>query len=466
MPDLTFESALSLAAAIRSKQISCAEVMDAHLEQIERTNAPLNAVVQVFADTARQQASAADEDLARGNTSGPFHGVPMTVKDAWELAGAPSTGGTIGRSHYIPDRDATVIARMRSAGAIPIGMTNVPEMSFAFESDNLIYGRTSNPWNLGRTAGGSGGGGAAAIASGMSPIEIGADLGGSIRLPSHFCGTAGLRLTTGRAPMTGYFPPLMLGWVGDFTACGPMARSVDDLDAAYRVITGPDWIDPHVFEMPIRAAIHSVQGLRIAVHTNNGIVPARSDVAAAVERAGRALAEAGAVVEPAVPPGLDECLDIYFGISNADAGEGLRALLAAAGSDRSHPNLNAVIAMGEAKAASFLHSLNVRRDLYRSRMLTFMRNYDLILCPVHTMPAFQHGTWLNEDVVPGFSYTIAYNITGWPGAVVRCGTSDEGLPIGVQAVAQPWREDVALAVALHIEAALGGFERPTLASSA
>ena len=412
MKDLTFESALSLATAIRSKQISCVEVMDAHLEQIARINTPLNALVHVFADTARQQASAADDALASGNASGPFHGVPMTVKDAWELAGAPSTGGTIGRSHYIPDHDATVIARMRSAGAIPIGMTNVPELSLAFESDNLIYGRTSNPWNLSRTAGGSGGGGAAAIASGMSPVEIGADLGGSIRLPSHFCGTAGLRLTTGRAPMTGYFPPLMLGWVGDFTACGPMARSIDDLDAAYRVIAGPDWVDPHVFEMPLRPAIHSVQGLRIAIHVNNGIVPARSDGAATVERAGRALAEAGAVVDEAVPPGVDECLDIYLGISNSDAGEGLRALLAAAGTDRSHPNLNAVIAMGEAKPASFLHSLQVRR------------------------------------------------------AVVRCGTSVEGLPIGVQAVAQPWREDVALVVARHIEAALGGYQRPTLAASA
>ena len=466
MKDLTFESALSLATAIRSKQISCVEVMDAHLEQIARINTPLNALVHVCADTARQQASAADDALAGGNASGPFHGVPMTVKDAWELAGAPSTGGTIGRSHYIPDHDATVIARMRSAGAIPIGMTNVPELSLAFESDNLIYGRTSNPWNLSRTAGGSGGGGAAAIASGMSPVEIGADLGGSIRLPSHFCGTAGLRLTTGRAPMTGYFPPLMLGWVGDFTACGPMARSVDDLDAAYRVIAGPDWVDPHVFDMPLRPAIHSVQGLRIAIHVNNGIVPARSDVAATVERAGRALAEAGAVVDEAMPPGVDECLDIYLGISNSDAGEGLRALLAAAGTDRSHPNLNAVIAMGEAKPASFLHSLQVRRDIYRSRMLSFMKNYDLILCPVHAMPAIKHGSWLNEDVLPGFSYTIAYNITGWPGAVVRCGTSVEGLPIGVQAVAQPWREDVALVVARHIEAALGGYQQPTLAASA
>src|SRR5208282_535314 len=167
------------------------------------------------------------------------------------VAGVPSTGGTLGRTNFIPQRDATVIARMRAAGAIPIAMTNLPEFSMAFESDNLVHGRTNNPYNLARTPGGSGGGGAASIAAGMSPIEIGADLGGSIRLPCHFSGIAGIRPTTGRAPLTGYFPP-PLGWITHFTASGPMARSVEDLAAALPIISGPDWMDATVQDVPLR----------------------------------------------------------------------------------------------------------------------------------------------------------------------------------------------------------------------
>jgi amidase len=467
MTDLTFRSALSLAAAIRGKEVSCAEVVGAHLEQIERANPPLNAVVRVLAESARQQALEADHAVARGDALGPFHGVPMTVKDAWELAGAPSTGGTLGRSHYIPQRDASVIARMRAAGAIPIGMTNLPELSFAFESDNLLYGRANNPYNLARTPGGSGGGGAAAIAAGMSPIEIGADLGGSIRLPSHFCGIAGIRPTSGRAPLTGYFPPA-LGWVRPFSAAGPMARTVEDLVAALPVISGPDWVDAGVQDVPLRdSRAVSIKGLRIAVHTNNGILPARSDVAETVISAAKALADAGAIVEDRTPTGIEQCMEIFLGISSADSGDGLRKLLAMAGTERTHPLLDAMLAVRpEPKSAGFLHGMLAQADMYRSSMLSFLEKYDLILCPVNALPAIEHGASAKRDVLSAFSYTIAFNITGWPGAVVRCGTSREGLPIGVQAVARPWREDVALGAVQHLETALGGYKRPALAAAA
>jgi amidase len=467
MTDPTFRSATSLAAAIRRKSISSREVVDAHLEQIERVNLPLNAVVRVLAESARQQARKADETLARGEPVGPFHGVPMSVKDAWEVAGVPSTGGTLGRANFIPQRDATVIARMRAAGAIPIAMTNLPEFSMAFESDNLVHGRTNNPYNLARTPGGSGGGGAASIAAGMSPIEIGADLGGSIRLPCHFCGIAGIRPTTGRAPLTGYFPPA-IGWVTHFTASGPMARSVDDLAAALPVISGPDWVDAAVHELPLRdwRAV-AVKGLRVAVHTNNGIFPARADVARTVMAAAKALTDAGAVVEEATPTGIEQCLEIFFGIASADGGQGLRMLLQMAGTQRTHPLLDFVLNLSkENKTAGFLQGLWARVDMYRTAMLGFFKGYDLVLCPVNALPAVEHGTSNNKDVLPAFSYTIAFNLTGWPGAVVRCGTSVEGLPIGVQAVARPWREDVALAAARQLETALGGYQRPAVASSA
>jgi len=467
MQDLTFASAVSLAAAIRAKKVSSREVIDAHLAQIERVNPRLNAVVRVLADSARSAAAEADRAVARGDAVGPFHGVPMSVKDAWEVAGVPSTGGTLGRANYIPEQDATVIAWMRSAGAIPIGMTNLPELSLAFESDNLVHGRANNPHNVERTPGGSGGGGAAAIAAGMSPIEIGADLGGSIRLPSHFCGIAGIRPTTGRAPMTGYFPP-SFGWTSLFCAAGPMARTVEDLVAALPVISGPDWIDARVEDVPLRDPKQvAVKGLRVAVHTDNGIKPPTAETKAAVLAAAKALADAGAVVEEARPAGIEQCLEIFLNIANADAGEGLKNLLASVGTTKTHALLDPVIGPNlQHRPSGFLQLMLARADMYRSSMLSFLRNYDLILCPTNALPAIKHGTYGDDDILPAFSYTIAYNLTGWPGAVVRCGTSPEGLPIGVQSVARPWREDVALAVAQHLETALGGYQRPPLVASA
>ena len=468
MKDLTFASATSLADAIRRKEVSSAEVIDAHLAQIERENPRLNAVVHVLSDSARAAAAKADKAIAAGEAAGPFHGVPMSVKDAWEVAGVPSTGGTLGRANYIPERDATVVARMRAAGAIPIGMTNLPELSMAFESDNLVHGRANNPYNVARTPGGSGGGGAAAIAAGMSPIEIGADLGGSVRLPSHFCGIAGIRATTGRAPMTGYFP-YMFGWTSLFTAAGPMARTVADLMAALPVISGPDWMDSHIADVPLRdARAVSLKGLRVAVHTNNGIMAPTSETKAAVTNAAKALAEAGAIVEEATPAGIEQCMEIFIGIAQSDAGESLRGLLDAIGTKQTHAVLAPMLGANlEHRPAGFLQRMLARADMYRTAMLGFLENYDLILCPTNALPAIKHGEYyLNSDVLPAFSYTIAFNLTGWPGAVVRCGTSPEGLPIGVQSVARPWREDVALAVAQHLETALGGYQRPPLAASA
>ena len=467
MNDITFQSATAIAAAIRRKEVSSREVIDAHLKHIERENPRLNAVVRVLAESARAEATQADEAIAGGKPVGPFHGVPMSVKDAWELAGVPSTGGTLGRAHFIPQRDATVIARMRAAGAIPIGMTNLPEMSLAFESDNLVYGRCNNPYNVARTPGGSGGGGAAAIAAGMSPIEIGADLGGSIRLPAHFCGIAGIRATTGRTPMTGYFPP-SVGWVLLFCAAGPMARSVEDLAAALPLISGPDWMDPAVVDVPSRDPhAVSLKGLRVAVHTDNGIMAPTAETQLAVRDAAKALADAGAIIEEARPGGIEQCMEIFLGIANADAGENMKRLLAAVGTQQTHALLTPLLSPTlEHRSAGFLHGLLARADMYRSAMLSFLRNYDLVLCPVNALPAINHGDYLKQDVLPAFSYTIAYNLTGWPGAVVRGGTSPEGLPIGVQCLARPWREDVALAAAQHLETALGGYQRPPLVASA
>jgi amidase len=227
------------------------------------------------------------------------------------------------------------------------------------------------------------------------------------------------------------------------------------------VISGPDWIDPEIVDMPLRdwKAV-AVKGMRVAVHTTNGIMPARADIGATVMYA-RALADAGAIVEEAIPTGIGQCLEIFLGIANADGGAGLRAALAMAGTEHLHPLMETALAMAAVhQPAGVLQSVWVRVDLYRSAMLSFLKNNDLILSPVNALPAIEHGTCFHPDVLPAFSYTIAHNLTGWPGAVVRCGISAEGLPIGVQAVARPWREDVALAAVQLLEAALDGYQRP------
>ena len=239
MDELIYTSAKKMAHAIQAKQVSSVELIEAHLQRIDEVNPALNAVVYSLAERALDEARQADAATVRGDATGPLHGVPTTVKEAWESAGIPCTGGTLGRKGFIGARDSTVVARLRAAGAIPIGMTNTPELSMAFESDNLVYGRTNNPYDLARTPGGSGGGGAAIIAAGGSPWEIGADLGGSIRLPAHFSGIAGIKPTVGRVPMTGYFPP-SLGFMQMFCSAGPMARHAEDLALTLRFLSGPE----------------------------------------------------------------------------------------------------------------------------------------------------------------------------------------------------------------------------------
>src|SRR5262245_57980307 len=226
---LIYASATALAQAIRSKKVSSEEVVNAYLQRIEAVNPQLNAVVQLTADTALKQAREADAALARGDSKGPLHGVPMTIKDSFDTAGVISTGGTKGRALFLPSQDAAAVARLRQAGAILMGKTNTPELTLSFETDNLIYGRTNNPYDLSRTPGGSSGGAAAIIAAGGSPLDLGSDLGGSIRLPSHFCGIAGIKPTSGRVPRTGHIPSFDIGPLEAWMQVGPMARFVEDL---------------------------------------------------------------------------------------------------------------------------------------------------------------------------------------------------------------------------------------------
>src|ERR1051325_647415 len=244
MDEIICASASELARAIREKEVSSSEVVDAHFKRIAEVNPKLNAVVLLTEESARARAKEADEALARGEVWGPLHGVPVTIKDAFEMAGFVSVGGTKGRASYVPFEDATGVTRYREAGAVILGKTNTPEISLAFESDNLVYGQTKNPYDLSRTPGGSSGGEAAAIASGMSPLGLGSDAGGSIRLPAHFCGIAGIKPPSGRTARTGHFPP-MGGVLDSIWQIGPLARRVEDLWLAPPLLCRDDWRAPH-----------------------------------------------------------------------------------------------------------------------------------------------------------------------------------------------------------------------------
>ena len=464
MDELIYASATELARAICSKRVSSEEVVEAYVERIEKVNPKLNAVVQLLAEEARAQARRADEALASGHIKGPLHGVPVTIKDNIEVAGVCCTGGTKGRASFVPSQDATVVSRMRDAGAIILGKTNMPELGLAFETDNLVYGCTNNPYDLSCTPGGSSGGEAAIIAAGGSPLGLGNDMGGSIRLPAHFCGVAGIKPTFGRVPRTGTFP-----WPGNWLEMlwqnGPLARFVEDLILALPIIVGVDWRDHTVVPMPLGDPLKvDLRSLRVAFHTDNGILSPTPETVQTVEKAAKVLSDAGLVVEESCPEGIEQSFEIFAGLGAADGGESVEKLLHMVGTSEMHPWCRALLEFyhTQTMTTAEFSSLMVKWAVFRSFMLSFMEKYDVIICPACAYPAQPHGTSIKVEMIPGFSYTMTYNLTGWPSAVVRGGTSPEGLPIGVQIVARPWREDVALAVAKHIENGLGGWQRPRL----
>ena len=461
MDELIYSSAATLARSIRDKKVSALEVVEAHLRRIEEVNPRLNAVVQPAADRARAEARESDEALARGEVKGPLHGVPMTIKDSLDTVGIISTGGTQGRASYIPEADSTVVARLRSAGAILLGKTNTPELTLAGETNNLIYGQTNNPYDLSKTPGGSSGGAAAIIAAGGSPLDMGSDTGGSIRLPAHFCGIAGLKPNSGRVPRTGHIVPFGLGAIDSLTQNGPLARYVEDLKLTLPIIAGVDSWDPAIVPMPLGdPEAVDLKSLRVAVHTNNGIMKPTPETADAVNRAALALEDIGIAVQEDLPEAIVGSAELSNSRSGADGRAWVRRLLDRAGTTEVHPWLQKRLDESEPMEISKFTALLEEVDRFRSAMHTFMQNYDVILCPVCAFAAQPHGSTLGEEAQKGFSYTATYNITGWPAAVVRGGTSSEGLPIGVQILARPWREDVALAVAQYLETALGGWQRP------
>jgi amidase len=424
-------------------------------------NPKLNAVVTLVADDARRQAKLADEVLAHRDAVGPLHGVPMTIKDSLDTAGVVSTAGTLGRKNFVPQSDATVVQRLKAAGAILLGKTNTPEVTWAFETNNPVFGCTNNPWDPKLSPGGSSGGAGAIVAASGAPFDIGSDTGGSIRVPSHFCGVTGIKPTTGRTPRTGHIIAAE-GHLQAFTQLGPIARSVDDLTLILGVIAGPDYRDATVAPFPLGDPKRvAVSGLRIAVHTDNGVQTPHPDVAKVAAEAAKALESAGAHVEAQRPKALDDVLTMDDDLYRADGAAYLRRLLAQSGTTTPGPDVVAALDRRSMTSGEFSAALE-RWDAWRGRMLQFLENYDAIVCPPCAFVELPHGASMPADANAAFSYTFAYNMTGWPAAVVRAGTSSKGLPIGVQIVGRPWREDVVLALAGEVERRLGGYKPPPL----
>jgi amidase len=451
------KSVTELARLIRRSEVSAEETVIAFLDRIEHVNPKINAVVHLRREAALEEARAADNAMHSGRNIGPLHGVPFTVKDSFDTAGTVSTAGITGRAAYIPGKDAAAVARLLSAGAILLGKTNTSEITMGFETTNLLFGRTNNPYNLEMTSGGSSGGAAAILAVGGAPFEIGTDTGGSIRLPAHFCGIAGLKPTQGRIPRTGH----VVSFDGPhqfLTHVGPLARYVEDLNLLYAILAGPDGVDPYMTDMQ-RHDPHDVdlENLRVAYFLDNGDVAANNETCRVVMDAVNHMAETGAPLEEARPEPIEESYDFYLSLLWADGGAWARRILDKSGTEKTI--FEERITQFKPLPIADYTALIERWDLFKSRMLSFWRNYDVLICPVNAHEAIPHGTTYQGRNLAAYGYTMAFNLTGWPSAVVRCGTSSNGLPIGVQVVARPWREDVCLAVAQHLEQ-LHGWKRP------
>jgi len=500
-------SASELAAAIARGDLSAVEAVEARIARIEQVNGALNAVVVKRYDEARASARAADEQRARGEPLGPLHGVPITIKECLDLAGTPSTFGLPSRASVLASEDDPWVARVRAAGAIILGKTNVSQILLYVESDNPVYGRTNNPWNLERSPGGSSGGQAAIIAAGGAPLGLGTDIGGSIRVPATSCGVVGMKPTAGRADDPGRYS-VAIGQRAIVSQIGVLARMVDDVELGLRVMTdggAPD--GSPTFPLGDSAGV-DVAKLRVAYYSDDGTFTVAPAVRRAVIEAAGALAGRGAQVTEWRPFEAERGFDLFFGVLGADGGASEARML---GRDKRDPRIAQLLLLATAPravVASLAGGLRVggqrhlaaigrnfgyrdaahywrlveqqmdyRRDFLRALDTDEGGPFDVIICPAFSLPALRHGA--SKDLVTAGGYAILYNVLGYPTGVVpvtrvregeesqrkrsldrleRVALATErgsaGLPVGVQVVARPWQEHVAFAAMRAIEASL------------
>ena len=466
----TLSSASLIASKIRSKSVSPVEVARSHLELIERLNPQLNAFVDWQPERVLQQAQAAEKAVMRGDALGRLHGIPLSIKSSIDVIGHRCEAGTRLRAGHVAEQDAPLVARLRAQGAVILGVTNTPELLMAWETDNLLYGRTNNPWDLTRTAGGSSGGESAAIAAGLSAGGVGSDGGGSIREPAHFTGSCGLKPTPGRVRSTGHFPnsggPFALIGV-----VGPMARTIADLKLLFEAMAGPDDGDPSSAPVPLRKIDEKeLREVGIGFFEEDGRTPVTAETRLAVRDAARLLSQAGLRVDPFRPEGLEEARQLWWKFFGTAGGMILGPMLRGRESELS-PLLRQFTSWTtedpEHTGGSLLATWLGRDDL-RERVLFQMRSYPVLLCPAASIPAFRHGErqWQVEGktvkYLDAWSYCEWFNLLGFPAAVVPMGRSPEGLPVGVQIIGRPWEEELVLAVAALVDEARGEFPHPPI----
>jgi Asp-tRNA(Asn)/Glu-tRNA(Gln) amidotransferase A subunit family amidase len=459
--DLTALSACELSRLVQQKQVSPVEVLAAHLKRIEESNPAINAFTWINSEQALSEAKHAESLLMSGETK-PLLGVPVTIKSCIDVAGFPAATGSHLRKNYVAAQDAPLVARLKQAGAVVIGNTNTPEFLVAYHTDNDLYGKTSNPWDLARTAGGSSGGEAAAISCGMSAAGIGSDGGGSVRVPAHFCGICGLKPTPGRIPATGHYPPCG----GPFSligVVGPMARTVEDLQLLLEITSGYDAGDP--VSAPLPPPVTNPQldpKLKIGFYEEDGYSPPTPATKAAVRAAAHALAQHGFPVEPFRPAGLDRARELWFTIFVEAIAMAMKDTVQGH-EDETTANTKEFLEFAAQQppltGERLLNTL-LERDGLRSNVLPQMESFPILLAPVCSVPAFRHGEggWgavHPADYVQTMSYSQHYNLLGNPAAVVPVGQSPEGLPIAVQIIGRPYKEDEVLSVARILDEQFG-----------
>jgi Asp-tRNA(Asn)/Glu-tRNA(Gln) amidotransferase A subunit family amidase len=463
MSSVHYASISEIAALLRKKQISPVELLDAQLSRLSALQPKLNAFVHVDAESAR----AAAKKLGSNLPSSPLAAIPLTIKSCIEHSGWPVPAGSLLRKNEVPGSTAPLAQRLENANAILLGNTNTPEFLMAYETDNRVSGRTSNPWNLAYSSGGSSGGEAAAVAAGLSFGGIGSDGGGSIRVPAHFCGICGLKPTPGRIPSTGHIPPgnSSFGWLG---VAGPMARTAADLRILFKILAGADPGDPFSIPIPIQEIpAERARSIRIGVLDSYVAGPATPESHDAIARAGTLLEQSGFRVEPFQLHSLDRTLELWWFFFGTVIAQLFAPMVDGKASQLSPIFLDYLEAAKADEPPTMLDFIakSAARDAERARILKAMEDVPVLLSPVSSAPAFKHGegTWCSPR---GFRETMRHsqwlNLAGLPGLSVPMGTSPDGLPIGVQLIGRPLEEELLLFVAESLELSRGPWQFPPL----
>jgi amidase len=475
--ELAYSSAIAIARKIRRREISSREALDYFLARVAALDKPINSVVTIDAQRARTEADAADAALARGEVRGPLHGVPMTIKDSFQTAGMRTTSGAPELSGFVPQEDAWPVARLREAGAIIFGKTNLPIYAGDLQSYNEVFGTTNNPYDLSRTPGGSSGGSGAALACGFTPLELGSDIGGSIRLPSHMSGVVGHKPSYGIVPAHGQIPgPPGTLTLADLAVAGPMARSVDDLKLGLDIMAGPNRWEHPAWRLSLPAPrSRNLKAYRIAAWLDDPrcrVAPAVHDL---LEKAARSLEDAGVRVDREARPAftLEKVVDTFFALLQAALAGGVsREKLddyAATIGDTPAASTRRLLAMRHREWLSY----NERRLQMRKRWEEFFANWDAILLPVMPCAAILHDhsePMSNRTVLIDGEQRPYWVLTAWmapagacylPVTVVPVGCLSDGLPVGIQIVGPYLGDRTTLDIGKRLLAMVGGCPRPT-----